>query len=121
MTRDCRLRAAQDDLLRVALDDDDEPHLRAAAVISLGVSGEEYSLEQIKPLISTDAKSDPQDEGRGATLRTLWPRYLSERELFSALTVPRDDHLLGLYKAFIYQLKFESLSPEGAVSAIRWI
>jgi glycosyltransferase involved in cell wall biosynthesis len=119
--RGCGVTVANEDLLRVATDANDEPNIRAAAVITLGTFGDDQTLRRIRPLIRTDPTTDPQDEIKGAALRVLWPRYLSERELFEALTTPRDNHLLGWYKNFIYQLKFDGLTTEGAISALRWI
>jgi glycosyltransferase involved in cell wall biosynthesis/HEAT repeat protein len=121
MARDCVVFDAKLDLLAVAIDLSDAISIRAAAVIALGAIGDEETLRQLKPLIHTELATDPQDEIRGAALRVLWPKYLSDSELFDSLNAPRDNHLLGWYKSFIYQLKFQQITRNGSVIALQWL
>jgi hypothetical protein len=118
---DCTIHDLEDNLLDVALDDQEEIHIRCNAIRSLGKLGSPASLHKLEPLLNLTPDLDPQDEIKGAALQILWPRYITAETLFRTLTVPRDSRLIGRYQQFIYRLDVDGLSPSGAAAGLKWI
>ena len=121
IARDCGQSEAGLDLLKIGLDPTDKIDVRATAIYTLSILQGPLELTDLKSLLKLGSEGDPKDELRGAVLSTLWPKYLSVTELFENLPAPNDDHTFGLYKSFLYKLKFDALSVEGALAALSWV
>ena len=115
----CQVRDLVDALLRVALDGTDEHIIRVSAAAAIGRLGADTAIAQLKLLLADG--DDPDDELRGIALRALWPGYLTADELFAALTVPQDLHLIGVYERFLSAGHVvEHLHAADLVAALAW-
>ena len=115
----CQERDLVDALLRVALDGTDEHHIRVSAAATVGQLGDDAAKARLLPLL-TDG-NDPDDELKGIALGALWPERLTANELFTVLTVPQDQHLIGMYEHFLSsEHVVEHLRVADLPSALTW-
>lgn len=97
---ECRETSLLDDLIGIALDDEESPHLRMLAANGILGIGDQVSKSQLKPLAVL-----PLDNRYHADLKRLgilatWPHSLSAKELFETLVVPSHEIVLIDYYAY---------------------
>jgi hypothetical protein len=114
----CKLTELQPELLQVALDAEDDPHVRAGAVSALKRCGDASVPDLMRPLAAGQGRTDPQDDIKGNALDLLWPDHMTAAELFSLLT-PSDDNYIGSYALFQLTLP-DTLKSGDLLPAIRW-
>lgn len=117
---ECDEKSLADDLVSMALDPDEQVHLRAQAVIALGDLGTAETRAKLKPLAFPGDPADEDDELRGWSLAALWPGLISFGELLQALTPRKRSNLIGGYWRFQHYLEL-TLSPEESVKAVQWV
>jgi hypothetical protein len=66
------------------------------------------------------AVQDPDDELKGCALLATWPKHLTARELFSALTPPKMSNFTGTYQIFLRGDIASNLHERDALSALDW-
>jgi len=108
------------DLKEVAFDEHENDHIRAQATHGLIKILPSDQLQDLIPL-AIQPRGDADDEIKGWALTALWPNHLTTRQLFSALTTPKNKSLIGSYSFFLYELKFPALNADGALEAIEWL
>lgn len=114
----CELRELQSEILQIALDQTEDPIVRAAAIAALRQCGDASVAPQILALFQGGIGPDPHNEMRGYALDLLWPNFIDTNQLFSLLTTS-DEGYLGSYAVFLYRLP-EDLKAQDLVSAIAW-
>jgi hypothetical protein len=114
----CRLRELQPELLQVALDEGDNPHVRAGAASALKLCGDANVPALIRPLAAGQAGPDPNDDIKGNALNLLWPGHMTAAELFPLLT-PTADNYFGAYALFQMTLP-DTLKTADLLPALAW-
>ena len=121
IAKQCREKALSQDLLRVALDENDDEHIRSLAIIALGECADESTKAALKPLAVNASAADTHDEIKGCALTLLWPKHLSVSELFAALTPSRRSEVFGTYRSFISTHVAPHLRPDDLPHALAWV
>lgn len=114
----CELKELQPELLVAALDQTEDPTVRAAAVAALRRCGDASVPAQILAMLQNGVGSDPDTEIRGYALDFLWPGHITVGQLFSLL-VPSDEHHFGSYAHFLFDLP-STLTTEHLGPALAW-
>ena len=114
----CELRELQPEILQIALDQTEDPIVRAAAIASLRRCGDASVPAQILALLQGGISSDPHNEIRGYALDLLWTDHIGANQLFSLLTAS-DEHFFGSYAHFLYRLP-DTLRTQDLAPAITW-
>lgn len=108
-------------LLALAKDAGDAVEVRKAAVDAVAELGTPENKASLAEILVTDLSSDVDDELLGSVLRTLWPDQLSVPDLLAALSPNKNEHLIGAYAMFLYQLDLKLSSPAEAAHATTWL
>lgn len=115
----CLLAELKDDLLAVALDHADDPHIRAHALAALRKCGDESLWPTLRPLALDEAGPDPRNDIKGQALAILWPKYLGSADVFQHLGRPLESYH-GSYATFIANILPTTLSPQDLPTALLW-
>lgn len=121
IAKQCREKALSQDLLRIALDENDDEHIRSLAIIALGECADESTKAALKPLVVNASPADTHDEIKGCALTLLWPKHMSVSELFAALTPSRRPEVFGTYRTFISTHVAPHLRPDDLPHALAWV
>ena len=113
----CELKELQPELLEAALDQTEDPMVRAGAVAALKQCGDASVPAQVLAMLQS-VGSDPQADIRGHALDLLWPDHITADQLF-ALLAPSDEHYVGSYAHFLFELP-STLKPEHLGPALAW-
>jgi hypothetical protein len=113
-----RQPALQQDLLGVALNQNEPHNIRVGATVALRVIGDEITKAALKPLIA--AVDDPDDQLKGAALAATWPEHLSAGELFKALAPAKRTNFIGEYRRFLGSTFATGLLPTDMIGALEW-
>jgi hypothetical protein len=114
----CCLKELQPELLQVALDPADDPHVRAGAVSALKYCGDANVPLLIRPLAGGNGGADPDNDIKGNALDLLWPKHLTAADLFPLMT-PSDDNYFGSYALFETTLPHK-LKTADLLPALAW-
>ncbi|MGK9232209.1 hypothetical protein KXS07_10455 [Inquilinus limosus] len=115
----CSVSDLRDDLLAVATDQSDDPHIRARAVAALATCGDPSIWPALRPLALDGAGPDPNNEIKGQALEILWPEHLGAADLFRHIGRPRESYF-GSYAAFLIRTLPETLKREDLPAALGW-
>ena len=96
------IRDIDDELLQIALDENEDQVLRHWAARRICDVGSDESKLRLKPYIH-GKDDDSKDELKGDALQALWPDQLTADELFHALSPPKRGNYLGSYKMFLIE------------------
>ena len=110
----------QQDLLDVALSEDEPHEVRTIAVFALGRIGDDKSRASLKSLVTDTSVDDPDDELKGGALIATWPKDLTATELFSALSKRRKPNVYGLYQQFLRGDFVCHIQPRDMCIALDW-
>jgi len=117
----CEIKALQDDLANIALDQAEPLQLRILAAYAVARLGDPAVRSRMIPLAAGQAGEDPEDELKGCGLRAVWPEHITASELFALLTPPKRATLYGAYRAFLRKGLVEHLKPQDLPLALVWI
>lgn len=118
---ECHETKLLEPLCEVALDESDDPHIRAQASYAIIAIGDDHAFARLKPLAIGQSNNDPNDELHGNALRVLWPRkFITAEELFSHLAPPKQTHFIGAYRYFLEHELLQCLSDDDLPVALRW-
>ncbi len=109
------------ELLGVALESSDVPHIRAQAAHAVAEIGTDEDKAQLIPLLDCPAEQDPDDDLRGNALKALWPGSLSAREVFEVVRLPNNSEYIGMYAAFLGYELAKGLSSSDLPVALSWV
>lgn len=93
------------DLLQIAIDSNTESRLRAKAATILANQAPIDYASKMYPLLTLPADQDNDDEICGTLLYRLYPNHLTTEQALSALRVPRNYYLFGIFRHF-WELDF---------------
>lgn len=116
----CQVKSLLPVLERVAMQRNDDHHIRTEAVHAIVEIGGAPERARLRPLLDSPKVEDPHDEIRGALLRSMWPDDLTVLELFSHLTPAHDQEFHGAYDRFLAHELSSMLDPAGLVAALNW-
>ena len=114
----CELKELQPELLQSAIDQTEDPMVRAAAIAALRRCGDNSVPAQILAILEVSIGPDPYDEIRGSALDMLWPDHIDANQLFSFLTAS-NERFVGSYALFFFGLP-ETLRIQDLSPAIAW-
>lgn len=119
IARACRTTELIDDVIRIALDEDEATRLRDDAVRALGALASRGQLLALLPL-AKGQKSDTDDQLKGTALQTLCPRALPVCDVFAYLSEPKERNFIGAYRMFLSHHLPELLEPVDLPAALAW-
>jgi hypothetical protein len=117
----CEVSAAEATLVKVALDDKDDYSIRARAANAIANMGSDDSRLALKPLADAGFPDDTEDEVKGAVLKALWPKHITNQALFALITPTKKRNLHGTYYYFVTDELAKSLRTEDVLPALTWI
>jgi predicted NACHT family NTPase len=116
----CALRELVNNLVAVALENEEEIGARVNAAYAVTRIGTVEERGRLKPLVYITSETDPDDELKGCGLRAVWPEHLTADELFTLLT-PFKGNLSGAYRSFFWSHLTEKLPLLGLPCALEWV
>ena len=116
----CNLNELNPSLLKVALDETEDIHIRSNAVHALIETGDTETKKQLIPLATQPQELDKNDDLKGYALRALWPDILTTNDVFEFLTPPKRSNYSGGYVFFMYLLH-DSITKSDLDSGLKWI
>jgi hypothetical protein len=120
----CEVKAVLPNLIKVALDRDENLSTRKNASYAITRIGDKESKAKLKPFILGGADDDPDDELKGCALKACWPDAMTAEELFTALTPRKNPNLAGSYSLFLYDLPDsieKTIQLNDLPSALEWV
>jgi len=117
----CKIQQSLPQLLTIIFDSDEAYSIRSSAAYAVMRIGNKEAKLALKHYV-TNRDDDPEDELKGCALKCLFPEFLSAEELFSNLTVPKQEHTVGSYHMFLFDLKKHlTIRSIDYIYALRWI
>lgn len=122
LARWCETLPLAMELARVALDSEDDYHLRIAAAHAVVWIKDDTALAALKPLALGQAGHDPERRLRNLALHGLWPGHLTAEEFFLEPIDVTAQKGNGALDSDIYGgTFFETLRPEHLPAALAWV
>jgi predicted NACHT family NTPase len=119
IAEECDVKALQNDLADIALDQKEQPATRSSAASAVREIGDSQTRARLKPLALGEAGEDPESELKGYGLMCVWPEHMTATELFKVLT--DDPNLYGSYKSFLNRKLISGLKTEDLPVALEWV
>jgi hypothetical protein len=119
IAEECRVEELQNDLAKIALDQDEKHYTRVNAAVAVSEIGDSEIRVKLKPLALGEAGEDPDAELKGYGLMCVWPEHISAEELFNAIT--ERPNLYGGYRAFLSRHLVAGLEPKDLPIALEWV
>ncbi len=116
----CEVRTLQTLLADVALDENDDVHLRAQAAAAATSIGDDDTLKRLRPLAEGRCGEDPDDQLKGYALGALWPKFMDAETLFACITPIKQKNFYGSYQAFLRRDVMEHLADDDLPIALAW-
>lgn len=120
IARACNLKELQDDLLTIALDQNEDYQIRVQASCAICEFADDEIKKGLVPLANSEAGEDADDQLKGVALQALWPQHISAEVLFSLLALPKRRHYSGQYRMFIHYEILDKLQVRDLPIALRW-
>jgi predicted NACHT family NTPase len=117
----CRLQALQSILVDIALNPSEPLLVRTQAAHAIIHISDEETKAKLKPLVLGSIEGDPEDELKGCAFQAVWPRYITAKELFAALTPPKRQNYYGAYQRFLESHFITYLQPADLLIALQWV
>ncbi len=107
----CKCKDLLQELLRLALDAEEEVNLRVSSIAALGRSGDPVVLRRLRSLLPGDRGSEDDHRIGANVIRALWPDALSAEELFETLRRAEQSCFLGKYSSLFRRNQDLDLRP----------
>ncbi|HZU97603.1 MAG TPA: hypothetical protein VFF73_12965 [Planctomycetota bacterium] len=124
VARACSVSTLMAEITDIALDPDEPLSVRIASARAVRMVGSLEQRRALTPLIHS-IEEDSDDQLKGNALLALWPDGIAAREMFPAVTLPRNSGFAGTYSHFLWSLSEEMArlvsSPEDLVAALNWV
>jgi len=124
IARCCEVKELQNDLVELILDKSESIDLRFKSCACISVIGDLQYRAKLKPLIFEDLPEDTEDYLKYYALEALWTKEhpdLTAEELFSALTPPKHNSMIGSYHTFISYKLIKNLEIKDLIVALDWV
>lgn len=118
---ECDLRAMEGVILGLALDQGEDPDVRAHAATALKRCGDAKVRAALVPLAAGRAGPDRDDQMKGAAMQTLWPGEIPITDLLSFVTLEANERFVGNYAYFLDYELTPHLDENTIVPALRWV
>ncbi|HWA95851.1 MAG TPA: hypothetical protein VG844_14715 [Terracidiphilus sp.] len=118
--RDCAIDSLGQQLLAIALSDEELHELRTIAAYAIADVGSEAERNQMRPLLVAGRQIDPNDQLRGATLNALYPGDKYDDEMWDYIEHPRQSLFFGSYNNFLSYSVVPKLNASNLPAALRW-
>lgn len=119
--RACACNQLSETLVQIIIDPSEDIWLRREAMNALEQLPELTGLlPKFVPLVLAPLPDDHDDEFKAALLRLLFPKHLTTHQLLTVLTKPKDDRLIGEYKAFLNNLD-EKVPDESVADVLSFL
>ena len=120
MIQVCEIKELQDDLVSIALDEEDDQNIRVHAAYAIAWVADSETKVKLKPLVFGNEKNDPRFRLKGVVVDMLWDEHLTAKELFSVLSTP-SSYFTGSYEVFLSSEFIEKLKVEDLPVALDWL
>lgn len=120
IAQEAALRELAPLLLNVALDRTDIPHIRAQAISAIAEMDVPDAIRQLVPLAINEIPEDENDDIKGWTLRAVYPKYVSARQVIAALTPEKQSNYIGSYHMFLTQMELIDVKENDASEILGW-
>ena len=117
----CKLITLQDCLVEIALDPHKPHPLRIHAARAIVHIGDDMTKAKLKPLAIGKMENDVDDELKGCSLQAIWPTHLTVEKLFTTLSPPKKENLIGMYHIFLSHDLIQHLALNGLPKALKWV
>lgn len=97
----CGTKDLQQDIADVALDPEEDYHIRTQAAHAVWKIADAYVKKRLEPLAKGQAGDDPNDDLRACGLRCMWPDNWNILELLKNITPPKKESYFGGYWLFL--------------------
>jgi hypothetical protein len=120
LARAAAIPELQQDLLALAADSTERPHMRSDAVWALEDYADGNTHFALVPLATERIEDDEDDEIKGHALTAVFPSPLSVPDVLSFLTPARNEHLFGAYKVFLSRTFPDAIQREDLPAVLGW-
>ncbi|MCH7827389.1 MAG: putative Ig domain-containing protein, partial [Bacteroidetes bacterium] len=117
----CKVIELQSDLLKIFLNKKDSINIRNNVGWALKRVADKNHICKMREVLFSDLVEDVDDELRGICLISLWPDFISIKELFSVLNKPKNSHFSGNYVMFLMDLRLEHIKSNDILFALEWV
>lgn len=116
----CAVRELADDLVSIALNQDEEHGLRSCAAYAATEFTDDSLLVRLRPLALGDAGDDRDDELKSVVIPALWPAHISAEETFNVLAQTQNVRCLGNFR-YVPNEFVERFSADDLIIALQWL
>jgi hypothetical protein len=121
MARVCNLKILQNELVDIALDQCQAYEIRKDAARAITQIADDETKSKFKPLATGKAGDDPVDYLKGYGLLAVWPNYMTAKELFDNLTMPKLVIFGAPYQNFLSGNLVIHLQVADLPIALKWL
>jgi predicted NACHT family NTPase len=121
MAEACGVHSLGADLAQIALDASQPLSIRERAASAVNGIGDDQAKLMLKPLATVHVREDKDDELKAIALTAVWPDHISADKLFTVLTPPKNESLLGRYHRFLSDQLAWHLDGDQLVTALQWV
>jgi len=118
--RDCAIDGLGQQLLGIALSDEELHELRTVAAYAIADIGSEDERNQMRPLLKASRQIDLNDQLRGAALNAVYPGDKYDDEMWDYLEHPRVSLFFGSYNNFLSYAVIPKLNASNLPAALGW-
>ena len=120
IVRACEVRALGDELLDIALSENEDHEMRTIAAYAMADVGSQDERERMRPLLTTTREADENDQLRGAALRAMYPGEVYDDAMWNYLEHPRRSLFFGSYNSFLTYAVEPKLNVQNLPAALAW-
>ena len=120
VARACTVSGLGDDLLDIALSNEEHNEVRTVAAYAIADIGSEPERERMRPLLTTTREVDPNDQLRGAALNAIYPEDKYDDAMWEYLEQPRQSLYFGAYSNFLDYAVVPKLNAQNLPAALEW-
>jgi len=117
----CELQFLLDDLVSMSLNPLQPIQIRVSAAYAINNIGDNKIKAKLKPLAISEVEEDINDELKGYGLRAVWPGHVTAEELFTSITLPKQESFFGAYMTFLIYDLVQHLKPIDLPIALKWV
>ncbi len=118
----CKQKAIQNSLVKIALDITQPHEIRKRSAYAVCQIGDENTKAQLKPLALNDTGDNPDDDLKAYGFQAIWPQHITVLDLLSNLSLPTTTGIVGsTYQNFIAIEFTKYLKLSDLPIALKWL
>ncbi|GAB5606486.1 NACHT domain-containing protein [Sideroxyarcus sp. TK5] len=98
MAASCEVHELTEELLSIALDPDEQSHLREEATYAVTELANDKQLGRLRPIALGETGDDPEDRLKSVAIPALWPAHVSTGDIFGLFIKNRSERCLGIFR-----------------------